>query len=80
MGVREIQQAVRRLPASKRRKLTTWMVREFPALTVEGLMDRAAAKVQDGTWTPTPPGADNIPTGKTLRHARETARHLGIAK
>jgi hypothetical protein len=80
MSVREIQQAVRRLPDAKRRRLTTWMVRAFPALAVEDLMAKGAARANSGTWVPTPPDADNIPTSATLRRAKGTAKRLGIAK
>jgi hypothetical protein len=80
MSVKEIQGAVRRLPAVKRRRLTTWMVREFPALTVDDLMTKAGRKVKTGSWSPTPPTRDNVPTGATLEHATRTARQLGIAK
>lgn len=80
MNVKEIQGAVRRLPAAKRRRLTTWMVREFPALTVENLMARTALRVKAGSWSPAPPTAVNLPTGATLEHVWRTARRLGIAK
>jgi hypothetical protein len=80
MSVKEIQLAVRRLPAGKRRRLTTWMVREFPALTVDDLIAKAERKVKAGSWSPTPPTRDNVPTGAMLEHAARTARRLGIAK
>ena len=80
MSVKEIQGAVRRLPAVKRRRLTTWMVREFPALTVEDLMAKAGRRVKTGSWAPAPPTRENVPSGATLEHAARTARRLGIAK
>jgi hypothetical protein len=80
MSVKEIQGAVRRLPAVKRRRLTTWMVREFPALTVEDLMAKAGRRVKAGSWSPAPPTHDNVPSGAMLEHATRTARRLGILK
>ena len=76
----EIQKAVRRLPVAKRRRLTTWMVKSYPALTVEGLMNRAAERVAAGSWVPPPPTTENIPAGALLQHARRTATRLGLAK
>ena len=80
MSVREIQQAVRRLPPAKRRMLTTWMVREFPALTVESLIAKAESRVKASGAAPSEPTADNVPTGATLEHVRRTATRLGIAR
>jgi hypothetical protein len=80
MSVKEIQKAVRKLPAGKRRKLTTWMVREFPALTVESLVAKQTRKLKADSEALRPPTADNFPTGATLEHAKRTAKRLGIAK
>ncbi|HUG10563.1 MAG TPA: hypothetical protein VMM36_06095 [Opitutaceae bacterium] len=78
MGVREIQQAARNLPAAERRMLTTWMVREFPALSIENLFARRTHKAGAAAFEP--PTTDNFPTGATLAHAKRTANRLGIAK
>ena len=80
MSVKEIQQAVRRLPAANRRRLTAWMVREFPALTVESLMATAELRVRSTAWSPSPPTAANCPEGAMLEHVKRNARRLGIAK
>lgn len=80
MSMAEIQKAVRRLPEAKRRRLTTWMVKSYPALTVEGLMNRAAGRVAAGAWGPAPPTVENIPAGVMLQHARRTATRLGLAR
>lgn len=80
MSMAEIQKAVRRLPEAKRRRLTTWMVKSYPALTVEELMNRASGRVAAGVWVPTPPTAENIPSGALLQQARRTAARLGLAK
>ena len=80
MQIEEIQRAVRKLPAAKRRQLTTWMVREFPALTVESLITRGARRARAGTFRPEPPTIENVPRGSTLDHVKQTAKRLGIAK
>lgn len=80
MSVKEIQKAVRKLPAGKRRKLTTWMVREFPALTVEGLVAKQDRKLKARSAALKAPTADNVPAGTTLEHAKRTAKRLGLAK
>ena len=79
MSVKEIQEAVRRMPAAKRRQLTTWMVTQFPALTVEGLVAKAAGRAKAGTWSPAPPTPTNLPIGATLVHVKRTAKRLGLA-
>jgi hypothetical protein len=43
MDVTRIQREVRRLPPRERKKLTAWMVAEFPALSVGRLMRKATA-------------------------------------
>lgn len=78
MGVREIQQAVKNLPAAERRKLTTWMVKEFPALTVDDFLAKQGSK--PGAESVEPPTADNFPSDATLAHAERTAKRLGLAR
>jgi hypothetical protein len=78
MDVTKIQREVRRLRPSQRKKLTAWMVSEFPVLSVEVLMAKAGREVKAGTWTPEPPTEDNIPQGKTLERALRVASRLGI--
>ncbi|HEY1111845.1 MAG TPA: hypothetical protein VGE76_24530 [Opitutaceae bacterium] len=80
MNVADIQREVRRLPREQREKLTAWMVAEHPILSVDTLMMRAAKAATAGTFTPTPPTAENIPGGKTLAHALEVAGKLGVKK
>jgi hypothetical protein len=80
MSVKEIQQAVQRMPAAKRRQLTTWMVTRYPALTVEGLLANAERRAKVGTLHSTPPTVDNVPTGATAIHVKRTAKRLGLAK
>ena len=75
-----IQREVRRLPARERKKLTAWMVVEFPALSVDRLIAKAMRAVQAGTFKPTPPKADNFPRGRTLEHALAVAGRLGLRK
>lgn len=80
MSVKEIQEAVRRMPAAKRRKLTTWMVTQYPAFTVEGLVAKAERRIEAGSWRPSPPTAASVPTGPVLARAKLTAKRLGLAK
>ena len=80
MDVARIQREVRRLPARDRKKLTAWMVVEFPALSVVRLMAKGARMVKVGAFKPTPPTADNFPQGKTLQHAFDVAGKLGFRK
>lgn len=80
MSMKEIQETVRRLPAAKRRRLTIWMVREFPVLTVDRLMTKAVMRVGSTSWIPSPPKSENVPIGATLEHVKRTARRLGIAQ
>ena len=80
MDVAKIQREVRRLPARERKKLTAWMVVEFPALSVERLMAKAAQAVKAGTFKPTPPTADNFPKGAALERALAVAGQLGLRK
>jgi hypothetical protein len=42
MDVAKIQREVRRLPTRERKKLTAWMVAEFPVRSVDRLVARAA--------------------------------------
>ena len=80
MDVAKIQREVLRLRPSQRKKLTAWMVSEFPVLSVDGLMAKAARGVKAGVWTPTPPTEDNIPKGTKLERALHVAGRLGIRK
>jgi hypothetical protein len=80
MDVLRIQREVRRLPARERKKLTTWMVVEFPALSVDRLMAKAMQAEKAGTFKPTPPTADNFPQGRTLEHALAVAGRLGLRR
>jgi hypothetical protein len=76
----EIQREVRRLPARERKKLTAWMVNEYPALTVDRLMRKATRAVKAGTYQPTPPTADNFPQGRTLERALAVAGQMGLRR
>jgi len=78
MDVAKIQREVLRLRPSQRKKLTAWMVSEFPVLSVNGLMAKAERDVKAGVWTPTPHTEDDIPKGKTLERALQVAGRLGI--
>lgn len=80
MDVVKIQREVRRLPARERKKLTAWMVVEFPALSVDRLMAKATQAVKAGTFKPTPPTADNFPQGRTLERALAVAGQLGLRR
>jgi len=53
MDVAKIQREVLRLRPSQRKKLTAWMVSEFPVLSVDGLM----AKAPHGAVPPDPTAA-----------------------
>ena len=80
MDVAKIQREVRRLPTRERKKLTAWMVVEFPALSVDLLMVKAERAVSTGRFKPTPPTADNFPQGRTLEQALAVAGQLGLRK
>ena len=80
MNAVEIQREVRRLPARERKKLTAWMVVEFPALSVDRLMTKATQAVKAGTFKPTPPTMDNFPQGRSLERALAVAGHLGLRR
>lgn len=80
MEVTRIQREVRRLPARERKKLTTWILTEFPVLSVNRLMTKAARAVKSGAWVPEPPTPDNFPQGRTLAHALTVADRLGLRK
>ena len=80
MDVVKIQREVRRLPARERKKLTAWMVVEFPVLSVDRLMAQAERAVNAGRLKPTPPTGDNFPRGRTLEHALAMAGQLGLRK
>jgi hypothetical protein len=56
------------------------MVVEFPALSVERLMGKAAQAVMTGAFKPTPPTADNLPQGAALERALAVASQLGLRK
>ena len=80
MELTKIQRDVRRLSARERKKLTAWMVVEYPALSVDRLIVKAERAVKAGKFKPTPPTADNFPTGRTLAHALAVATQLGLRK
>lgn len=80
MDVAKIQREVSRLPAKERKKLTAWMVAEYPALIVEKLLGKASRAVAAGTFKLTPPTHDNFPRGRTLDHALTVAARLGLRK
>ena len=80
MDVSKIQQQVRRLRLSQKRKLTAWMVSEYPILSVEKLLAKAGRDVKAGRWMPAPPTEDNIPKDAALDRALQVAERLGIRK
>ena len=80
MNAVEIQREVRRLPARERKKLTAWMVVEYPALSVDRLMTKATRAVKAGTFKPTPPTADNFPQGRSLERALAVAGQMGLRR
>lgn len=80
MDVAKIQREVRRRPARERKKLTAWMVVEFPAPSVDRLMAKAAPAVKAGTFKPTPPMADNFPEGRALERALAEAGQQGLRR
>jgi hypothetical protein len=80
MDVTKIQREVRRLRPQDRKKLTAWMVAEFPALSVERLLRKASRAVKSGAFKPTPPTQDNFPKGRTLDHALDVAERLGLRR
>jgi hypothetical protein len=80
MDVAKIQNEVRRLRPSQRKKLTAWMVSEFPVLSVNGLMAKAVREVKAGIWVPAPPTEDNIPKGGALVRELQVADSLGIRR
>jgi hypothetical protein len=80
MDVAKIQREVLRLRPSQRKKLTAWMVSEFPVLSVDRLMAKAVQDVKAGVRAPTLPTEDNIPKGKTLERVLQVAGQLGIRK
>ena len=78
MDVARIQREVRRLPTRERKKLTAWMVAEFPVRSVDRLLAKAARAAKAGAWTPAPPTDENLPKGRTLEHALDVAGRLGL--
>ena len=80
MDMAKIQREVRRLRPGERKKLTAWMVSEFPILSVRTLMAKAGREVKAGAWAPIPPTDDNIPKGRALERALAVAEKLGIRK
>ena len=80
MDMIKIQSQVRRLPARERKKLTAWMVAEYPVLSVERLLARAERAVNAGTLIPAPLTPDNIPRGRTVAHALAMAEQLGLRR
>jgi hypothetical protein len=80
MDAGKIQEQVRRLPASQRKKLSAWMILSYPALTVDGLMASASREVKAGRWKPMPPTEDNFPEGRVLDLALQVADRMGLRK
>jgi hypothetical protein len=78
MDMAKIQREVCRLPTRERKKLTAWMVAEFPVRSVDRLMAKTARAVEAATWAPAPPTEDNLPKGRTLKHVIEVAGRLGL--
>jgi len=80
MTMAKILEEVGQLPASERRELAALIVAKYPPRSVEELVSRAEREAQQGKWVPTPPTADNIPTGEALAQALGRAKKLGIAR
>ena len=80
MSVEQIQREVRELPEPERRKLAAWIFAEFPPRSVDELVARAETGARRGEWTPQPPTADNIPTGKALAAAVRRAQAAGLTR
>jgi len=78
VDVARIQREVLRLRLSQRRRLTAWVVSEFPVLSVSRLMAKARRAAKAGRRIPTPPTKDNFPKGKTLERALQVADRRGI--
>ena len=80
MTVAKILKDVGQLPASERREVAALLVAKYPPRSVEELVSRAEKEARQGKWVPTPPTADNIPTGEALAQALRRAKKLGIAR
>ena len=78
MTVAKILKDVGQLPASERREVAALLVAKYPPRSVEELVSRTEKQVRQGKWIPTPPTADNIPTGEALAQALRRAKKLGI--
>jgi hypothetical protein len=78
--VKDIQREVDLLTAAERQALTAWMVERYPLRFVEDLVSHAETEARQGKWTPTPPSAENIPTGQALAKAVQRAKALGITQ
>ena len=76
----QILEEVGLLPASERWELAALIVAKYPLRTVEELVSRAEGEARAGKWVPTPPTADNIPTGDALTQGLLRAKKLGIAR
>ena len=79
MTVAKILKDVGQLSASERREVAALLVAKYPPRSVEELVTRAEKEDRQGKWIPTPPTADNIPTGEALAQALRRAKKLGIA-
>lgn len=80
MSLTEIQKAVESLPSDERKRLAAWIIARYPVLNVADLMSHAQRMVDSGEWQPAPPSHDNIPKGRALSHALETAKGLGLGR
>jgi len=78
MSVQEVKAAVEAMDPSERRSLTAWMLRRYPPLRIEDLMDFARRQMKSGQWMPSPPDEENIPSGEARIHAADTVRRLGL--
>ena len=80
MTAAKILEEVDHLPVSERRELAALIVAKYPLRSVGELVSRAANEVREGKWVPTPPTADNVPTGEALAQGLRRATKLGIAR
>ena len=80
MSVEQIQAEVSRLPEVERKKLTAWLLAQFPPRSVNELVGRAEEQARRGEWVPLPPAEDNISKGEALAEAIRRAKALGLAQ
>jgi len=78
MSVQEVKAAVEAMDPLQRKQFTSWILRRYPTIRVEDLLQSARHQVESGEWMPTPPTEDNIPTGDARTHAADTVRRLGL--